>query len=128
MSICDLLTAVDVASASGMPARLDEGSSRKDSCVYDVGLDDADPTALSVVFRLEGVDTDLSGPMAGFPSGQTLAGVGDAAYWSPDVSVLWFLTGSDVYAVQLLQFEGGDADALALAQRLAHAALARIRR
>lgn len=126
--ICDVLPASEVARVTGQPATLtpDQAADDEDSCSYNIGPADELIPEYVVDFRLESAGTDLSGPKVAFSGGQDIAGVGDAAYWAPSVTVMWFVHRGNTYAIQFVLFGEDDGDALAIAQQLAQAAIPRL--
>lgn len=123
-SMCQVLTVEDVSRITGKPAVIGEAESGEDNCWFNVGAPDEIIPDYTLAFRTE--TGDLTGPKAGFPGGQDLSGIGDSAYWAPGATVLWFMRGGQTYALQFVLFGEDDGDALAIAQQLAQAALARL--
>jgi len=78
----------------------------------------------TVTARVEGNDTGLKGPKLAFPGGEDVA-IGDRGYWSDNLSVLYFVKGSNVYAVQLVLFNKAD-PRKDIAVKVAQLALSRI--
>jgi hypothetical protein len=124
--MCEVLPSADVARISGKTAVVAPDQSDPDGCTYNVGEAGSVIPDYVIDFRLDEPGGDLSGPKLAFSGGQDVAGIGDAAYWSPGVTVLWFIRGGNVYAIQLILFGEDDGDPLAIAQQLAQVALGRL--
>lgn len=124
-NLCDLVTIEEVQAATGRPAQVQVGLGEM-HCAWDVG----DPSALVpemvIDFRFDGAGTDLAGPRLAQPGGQDVAGIGDGAYWAPDVKILWFVRGGNTFAVQLVRTSEDNTTALQIAQQIASAALSRM--
>ena len=123
-AMCQTLTAEDVSRIAGKPAFIVAEQSGQTNCSFNVG--GADVIAADYVLDFRSETGDLTSPKAGYPGGQDVSGVGDSAYWSPDADALWFMRGGQTYALQFVLFGDDDGDALAIAQQLAQAALARL--
>jgi hypothetical protein len=122
--MCALLPETEVSQIVGKPATVAEDQSSPSDCTYNVG----DPAELipDYVFSVRTETGDFTGPKAAFPGGQDITGVGDAAYWAPSVTSLWFSRAGQMYVVQLILFSDEDGDPLQIAQGLAQLLLSNL--
>lgn len=87
-------------------------------------LDSATTIAVASTNEPDAIQIEGRGTVkATFADGEEIAALGDGAYWAPSVSVLWFETGMQLFAVQLLAFTGNNTAARDLARSIAEAAL-----
>lgn len=121
LEMCQVVSPDSIASITGEPASVDVASSNSDSCTYVVGDTDSAGSPYFVIIRVEDGFEDLDHAKQAFGGGQDVPDVGDSAYWSPDVDVLWFEIDSKLFAVQLTNFDQ-PAEALNLARAVAEAA------
>jgi hypothetical protein len=124
IGLCAVLSAEAVSSIAGKTALVDPTSSNAETCTYTVGESNSIGATFVVAIRTEEGFEDLAAVRQTFAGGQDIGAVGDDAYWSPQVHVLWFVTHGALYAVQLLNFPGQPEEALALARAIADRALA----
>jgi hypothetical protein len=126
LEMCQVLTIEQIASIAGQPAAIDTHSSNIDTCTYAIGGPSSVASSFEVTLRTEDVFEDLATAREAFAGGQDLPGVGNGAYWSPTVEVLWFQTGGRLLAVQLVNFDDSQGDALAIARAVAEAAVTKL--
>jgi hypothetical protein len=89
-----------VSTAVGAPVTKTEFTGTK--CEYDFGGsgDTAGMGGVVDVRRELTGSTDLTAVKAGFPGGDDVSGLGDAAYWAKSVYVMYAVSHGSVYAVQ----------------------------
>lgn len=121
--MCAVLSIEQVASITGHSATIDARSSNLDTCTYSIATPGAASPAYDITLRTEDVFGDLATAKQAFADGQDVDGVGEGAYWSPTVEALWFSAGGRLLAVQLVNFDASQGDALAIARALASAVI-----
>ena len=116
--LCDLVSAEDVASIVRQPVSIDVRSSSTGVCTYMVAPSPGGPQYVLAI-RVEDVFEDVTAVAAAFPVGRPIPAIGDAAYWSEDVSTLWFEHEDVLWVVQLVAVTSPPEDAFHLAEATA---------
>ena len=96
---CQAIQSVVASAVGGTIAKTDFTSNK---CEYDFGgtADTAGMDGVVDVRKEVSGSTDLSAVKLGFPGGDDVSGLGDAAYWAKSVYVMYAVSHGSVWAVQ----------------------------
>jgi hypothetical protein len=123
ISLCDRIVPDQLAQIIGHSASTVSEATTDMACTYRVG-DPAAGTGFDVIVRTEDAFDDLEAVRQVFSDGHDVEVAGTGAYWVPMLPALWFNVDGDLHAVQLIQFDEADGDALALSTGLAELLIA----
>ena len=95
---CQAIQSVVASAVGGTIAKTDFTSTK---CEYDFGgtADTAGIDGVVDVLEVSG-SADLTAVKLGFPGGDDVSGLGDAAYWAKSVYVMYAVSHGSVWAVQ----------------------------
>lgn len=101
-NLCHIVTLDEVsAAAGGAPAALGEDYDLEGECNWDVGAPNELGVPDAFLNLRRDFGTSLDEARTSWPGGEELE-IGEDAYWTPDLDVLYFRKGDTVYAVQVV--------------------------